>query len=201
MSTSLTESLTRIQTSAAAFAEEFLEPIAADLDRTGNFPRALIAELARQQLLTLPVVAQAGLIAHVETVRTLAQSCPAVASILHQHALTAFAISKWGSDAHKKSHLAQLAEGEKLGALAIHESGPALGLGADALTATIATGKVTLNGKKTFVRNAGVADVYVGFASVGAARKCRTAARLISSSVTALIFASTSAVEASSRRR
>ena len=169
MSTSLTESLTRIQTSAAAFAEEFLEPIAADLDRTGNFPRALIAELARQQLLTLPVVAQAGLVAHVETVRTLAQSCPAVASILHQHALTAFAISKWGSNAHKKSHLAQLAEGEKLGALAIHESGPALGLGADALTATIATGKVTLNGKKTFVRNAGVADVYVGVARHAAA--------------------------------
>jgi alkylation response protein AidB-like acyl-CoA dehydrogenase len=32
----------------------------------------------------------------------------------------------------------------------------------------VAGGKITLNGTKTFVRNAGVADVYVGFASVGA---------------------------------
>jgi len=169
MSTSLTENLNRIHTSATAFGEEFLEPIAADLDRTAKFPRALIAELARQQLLVLPVTADAGMVAHVETLRTLAQSCPAVACILNNHALTAHAISKWGSAALKKTLLAQLAQGETLGALAIHESGPSLGLGPDALTATIAAGKITLNGTKTFVRNAGVADIYVGVARHAAA--------------------------------
>jgi butyryl-CoA dehydrogenase len=160
MSTSPTKSS---QTQAEAFAEEFLEPIAADLDRTGSFPRALVAELARQQLLVLPTVKD-GFAHHVETVQTISQACPAVATILNNHALAAYAIFKWGTEAQNKAHAAGLAQGEKLGALAIHESGPGLGLGPDALAAVIAGGKVTLNGKKTSIRNAGVADVYVGVA-------------------------------------
>jgi len=159
--------ITETQKTAAAFAEEFLEPIAADLDKTGNFPRALVAQLARQQLLTLPTEKNSGFTAHVETLQTLSQACPAVASILNNHALAAYAIFKWGSAAQKTAQSAGLAKGEKLGALAIYESGPALGLGPDALTGVMAGGKITLNGTKTFVRNAGVADVYVGFASVG----------------------------------
>jgi butyryl-CoA dehydrogenase len=168
MSTS-TETLQRIQASAVAFADEFLEPIAADLDRTGIFPRALVAELARQQLLALPTVEGAGFTAHVHTLRTLSHACPAVASILNNHALATYVISKWGNDAQKTAHVDELARGEKLGAIALHETGPALGLGPDALLGVIAGGRLTLNGKKTFVRNAGVADIYVGFASVGAA--------------------------------
>jgi butyryl-CoA dehydrogenase len=167
---SSTETLKRIQASAVAFTDEFLEPIAADLDRTANFPRALVAELARQQLLALPTVKDAGFTAHVETLQTLSKACPAVASILNNHALSAYAIFKWGSNAQKNAHAEGLAQGEKLGAIALHESGPALGAGPDALTGVLEGSKLTLNGKKVFVRNAGVADVYVGFASVGAAR-------------------------------
>jgi len=158
--------LQRITTTAETFAEEFLEPISAELDRTGMFPRALVAELARQKLLVLPTDAQAGFAAHVETLQTFSHACPAVASILNHHALAAYAISKWGTDAQKTAHAAGLAQGEELGALAVYESGPALGLGLDALTGTLAGGNITLNGKKVFVRNAGVADVYVGFASI-----------------------------------
>jgi butyryl-CoA dehydrogenase len=155
-------SVTKTQTSAAAFAEEFLEPIAADLDRTGNFPRPLIAELARQQLLVLPTEKNSGLTAHVETLQILSQACPAVASILNNHALAAYAIFKWGSAPQKAAHAASLAQGEKLGALAIYEN-PSQ----DPLIGVLAGRKITLNGIKKFVRNAGVADVYVGFASFG----------------------------------
>ena len=169
MSMSQTEDRQRIQARAIAFADEFLEPIAADLDRSGKFPQALVAELARQKLLALPTDRTAGLTAHVETLQTLSQSCPAVASILNNHALAAYAVFKWGSDAQKAAHSPGLAAGVTLGALAIHEGGPAFGAGPEALTGVLAGGKLTLNGKKVFVRNAGVANVYVGFASVGAA--------------------------------
>jgi butyryl-CoA dehydrogenase len=168
MSTS-TANPKRRQTSAEAFAEEFLDPIAAELDRTAKFPSALVAELARQQLLVLPTLKSAGFTAHAATLQTLSQSCPAVASIVNNHALAAYAVFKWGSDAQKTAHSARLAQGEELGALALHESGPALGVGPDALTGVASAGKITLNGKKIFVRNAGVADVYVGFANIGAA--------------------------------
>jgi butyryl-CoA dehydrogenase len=163
MSISLNENLQRIQLSAEAFAEEFLEPIAADLDRNGTFPRALVAELARQQLLALPVVKHAGFTAHVAMLQTLSQSCAAVASIVNNHALTAHAIFKWGSEAQKFAHLSALAQGEQLGGLAVHE----ITSGANALTGTVSNGKLTLNGKKLFVRNAGVADIYVVFATIG----------------------------------
>ena len=168
MSTSSTKTPKRSQTSAESFAEDFLEPIAADLDLTGNFPRPLVAELARQQLLVLPTVKGAGFTAHAETLQTLSKACPAVASILNNHALAAYAIFKWGTDVHRTAYAAGLAQGEKLGAIAIHESGPAFGLGPDALIGVLSGGKITLNGEKVFVRNAGVADVYVGFASIGA---------------------------------
>jgi butyryl-CoA dehydrogenase len=169
MSTSLTANLQRIQASAAGFAEEYLEPIAADLDRNGKFPRAVVVELAKRNLLALPIAKQAGFVAHVETLRTLSEACPAIASIVNCHALVAYAISRWGTDAQKDAHLAKLTAGAAIGALAIHEGGAALGLGPDALTAVTAAGKITLNGKKAFVRNAGAADVYVGVATVGAA--------------------------------
>jgi butyryl-CoA dehydrogenase len=168
MSISVTENLQRIQAEAVAFADEFLEPIAADLDRGGKFPGAIIAELAKQKLLALPVTAQAGFAAHVETMRALAQSCPAVATIVNEHALAAYAISKWGTDAQKTAYLAKLAAGETIGALAIHESGPGLGAGPAALLAVIDGGKSTLNGTKTFVRNAGVADLYICVATTAA---------------------------------
>jgi butyryl-CoA dehydrogenase len=168
MNISSTENLQRIQASAAAFADEFLEPIAIDLDRTGNFPRALVAELARQQLLSLPTEKNAGFSAHVETLQTLSQVCPAVASILNNNAIAAYAIFKWGTDAQKNAHLAGLAEGQNIGALALSENGPAIGIGPDALVGVFSSGKMVLNGKKVFVRNAGVADLYVGFASIGA---------------------------------
>jgi butyryl-CoA dehydrogenase len=167
MSMSLTENRERIHARAVAFADEFLEPIAADLDRTAKFPQALVAELARQTLLALPT--GNGLTAHVETLRTISQACPAVASILNNHALAAYAISKWGSDAQKNTHADGLAQGKLLGALAFHESGPAIGVGPDAVIGVLEGAKLTLNGKKIFVRNTGVADVYVGFASAGAA--------------------------------
>jgi butyryl-CoA dehydrogenase len=161
MSISSTESLHSIGATATNFAEEFLEPITADLDRSGKFPRPILAELARQQLLALPTVEHCGFIAHVETLRMLSQACPAVASILNQHALVAYAVFKWGKPAQQARYLPGLVEGQSLGALAIAEGGR------DAFTAMIGGGKITLNRKKEFVRNAGVADVYLGFTSAG----------------------------------
>lgn len=169
MSMSMTENRQAVLARASAFADEFLEPVAADLDSTAKFPQALVTELGRQNLLTLPADSNAGLHAHVEALRIIAQVCPAVASIVNHHALAAYAIFKWGSDAQKTAYLPGLATGGTLSTVAMHESGPALGHGPEALVGSLAGGRLTLNGVKSFVRNAGAAHLYVGFASVGAA--------------------------------
>ena len=89
-----------------------------------------------------------------------------MASIVNNHALFAYAIAHWGSETQKKRYLPALIKGEKLGAIAIQEKGPTLGIGPDALFATRQGNGFVLNGTKTFVRNAGAADVYLVFAII-----------------------------------
>jgi len=57
-----------------------------------------------------------------------------------------------------------LVKGETVGAFAIYEHGPTPGIGPDALVATKSEGGYVLKGTKAYVRNAGVAAVYVVFA-------------------------------------
>lgn len=170
MSSHLNEEQQRIVKTADAFADEFLEPIAADLDRSGKYPKAVIVELAKHDLLGLIVSTAPGaeFTAYVEALQRLSRSCPAVGSIVNNHAVATYAIGKWGNAAQKSAHLAALAKGQALGAVCIYETGPALGLGPDALLGTEAGPTINLNGKKAFVRNAGAADIYIVFATLPA---------------------------------
>jgi alkylation response protein AidB-like acyl-CoA dehydrogenase len=131
MSIHLNDEQQRIVKIADDFAEEFLEPIAADLDRNGKYPKAVIDELAKHELLGLIVSTAPGaeFTAYVETLQRLSQSCPAIGSIVNNHASVTYAIGKWGSAAQKSAHLSTLVKGEALAAMCIYETGPALGLG------------------------------------------------------------------------
>jgi alkylation response protein AidB-like acyl-CoA dehydrogenase len=170
----LTDAQSAIAQRAHEFADGYLEPIAIDLDRGQLFPKALIGQLGTDKFLGLVLPEQsgaagAGFIGHVEMIQALSQSSAGVASIVNCHALFAYALAHWGSAAQKSKYLLALAKGEKLGAVAILESGPAPGGGPDALIAKRETGGYRLDGVKTFVRNAGVADVYLVFATIQAA--------------------------------
>jgi alkylation response protein AidB-like acyl-CoA dehydrogenase len=156
---------------ALDFANEFLKPVAAELDRGQVFPKVLVGQLAAHDFLGLVTqqqsgVAGAGFVSHVEVVQALSRTCPAIASILNNHALFAYAIAHWGSEGQKKCYLPALVKGEKLGAIGIQEETPALGAGPDALIATRQGSGFVLNGTKTFVRNAGAADVVLVFATI-----------------------------------
>jgi len=167
----LTEAQTAIAQHAHEFADGYLEPIVLDLDRGVVFPKALVAQLGADNFLGLVLPAQspvagAGFVAHIELIQALSQSSAGVASIVNSHALFAYALAHWGSEAQKTKYLPALAKGEKLGAVAIMESGPGPGLGPNPLLATRQAGGYRLDGVKTFVRNAGAADVYLVFATI-----------------------------------
>jgi alkylation response protein AidB-like acyl-CoA dehydrogenase len=167
----LTEAQKALGQRARDFADQYFEPILADLDRGSVFPKALVGQLAADGFLGLVLpeqsgVAGAGFVGHIEVVQALSRSCPAIASVINNHALCAYAIAHWGSEAQKKQYLPALVKGEKLGAIGIQEEGPTLGIGPDALLATRQGNGFTLNGTKTFVRNAGAADVYLVFAII-----------------------------------
>jgi alkylation response protein AidB-like acyl-CoA dehydrogenase len=169
--TQLTQAQQALAARARDFAAASLDPAAAELDRGDDFPRALIADLAKQGFLGLAVPQQsalpgAGFVSHIEVLQALSRSCPAVAGIVSNHALLAYALAHWGSDAQQKQYLPALASGKKLGAIAVQEAGPVIGTGETAMIATASGEGYRLNGTKTFVRNAGAADLYLVFAAI-----------------------------------
>ena len=168
MSILLTEEQQLIGQSARDFAKEYLEPMVLEMDRTGQYPAAVVKQLAAQDFLGLFLAgeyggAEAGYVSLVEVVENLSRVSAAVASIMVNHALAAYAIQRWGSPEQKKTCLPKLAAGEVLGAFAVFEHGPTPGVGAGALMATKLPEGWALKGTKAFVRNAGAADVYLVF--------------------------------------
>jgi alkylation response protein AidB-like acyl-CoA dehydrogenase len=167
----LTAAQSAIAQRAHEFADGYLEPIVTDLDRGVVFPKALVAQLGADHFLGLVLPEQsgvpgAGFVGHIELIEALSQSSAGVASIVNGHALFAYALAHWGSEAQKTKYLPALAKGEKLGAVAIMENGPGPGHGPDALFAARRPGGYTLDGVKTFVRNAGAANFYLVFATI-----------------------------------
>ena len=171
MNFDLTETQQEASQRAHMFARTYLDGIAYDLDRCGVLPKATLDALAIHDFFGLLVPKAsggvgAGFINHILVIEAFSRSCPAIASILNNHALAVHAIAQWGSDAQKQHYLPSLATGRRLGALAIHEHGPSLGIGPDALLASCRDDGFTLTGTKAFVRNAGAADLYVAFATL-----------------------------------
>jgi butyryl-CoA dehydrogenase len=166
MSIHLTEEQELIGKNARDFAKEYLDPIAMELNETGKFPADMVKKMAEQDFLGLFLPAEfggaeAGFVSFVQVIENLSRSCAAVASIIVNHALAAYAIQRWGTPAQKKEYLPGLAAAKSLGGFAVYESGPTPGVGPDALTAIKQAEGWVLNGAKAFVRNAGKADVYV----------------------------------------
>ena len=169
MNFQLTEDQQLIEQSAHDFAKEYLDPVAGQLDHTGEFPKAVVKELASHDFLGLHLPAEvggagAGFVSYVAVIESLSRSCAAVATIINNQAMTSYAIQHWGSEAQKKQYVRALVKGEIVGAFAINEHGPTPDIGPDALVATRKDGGYVLKGTKAYVRNAGEAGVYVVFA-------------------------------------
>lgn len=73
---------------------------------------------------------------------------------------------KFGNEEQKKKWLPQFAKG-KLGAICITEPGAGSDVASIETTATLKDNEYILNGKKRFITNAGVADIYCVYAKTG----------------------------------
>jgi alkylation response protein AidB-like acyl-CoA dehydrogenase len=135
---------------------EVVEPAAADVDRTGTFPRAAVDALADAGLLRL--VATGGSIRDAATVvERLARADASVAMVTCMHYAGSAVIVAAGSEEAK----AALAEGRHLTTLAFSESGSRSMFWAPTSTATAEGDEVVLEASKSWVTSAGEADTYV----------------------------------------
>jgi butyryl-CoA dehydrogenase len=167
MNFQFTEEQQLIAQSARDFAKEYLDPIAVQMDETGEFPKEVVKRMADHDFLGLNLPsevggAEAGFVTYVAVIEALSRSCAAVASIMNHHAMAGYAIENWGQESLKKQYLPSMAKGEILGALALYEHGATPGVGEKAVIATKREdGSYALKGAKAYVRNAGQAGVYV----------------------------------------
>ena len=74
------------------------------------------------------------------------------------------AITLFGSEEQKDSYLPKVASGERIGAFAISEAGGGSDVAAMKTTAELSGNEYCINGSKTWISNAGIADFYVLFA-------------------------------------
>jgi alkylation response protein AidB-like acyl-CoA dehydrogenase len=166
----LTEEEVLIQKTARDFAEKELAPIAGEIDRSKRIPPDIIKKMAGLGFMGMLVPEEHGgsglnnfclTLVAIEINRVCAST--GITMSVHNSLVTS-PIIRFGSAEQKKRYLPKLARGEWIGAYSLTE--PEVGSDAGSInTSAIQDGNYyVLNGRKNFVTNGGIADVFIAFA-------------------------------------
>lgn len=159
-----------IQKMVRDFAENEVEPTAAERDETETYDPAIFRQMAELGLTGIPWPEEVGgigsdYLAYVIAVEELSRVCASTGVTLSAHtSLASWPIYTFGTDEQKETYLKPLAEGQKVGAYALTESGSGSDAGGMKTTAVKAGSEYVLNGAKIFITNGGIADYYIVFA-------------------------------------
>ncbi len=167
MDFNLSQEQIEMRTMVRRFAENEIAPKAAELDKTGEFPADTFKKMGELGLLGILVPEEyggvgEGVLTSCVVAEEISYACGATAlSSLAHSVLCCHNMSCNASHEQKAKYLPKLVTGEQIGALAITEPDA----GSDALgiqtRAEKQGDKYILNGGKTFITNATVADVFL----------------------------------------
>ncbi|MDO8280727.1 MAG: acyl-CoA dehydrogenase family protein [Burkholderiaceae bacterium] len=161
------------------FTRERLEPLAMEIDRTGEVPDAAVNLLREQGYLGMRVpVEHGGMGADFATycmvVEEVSRSHRVFALILdYTSGLTPLAIERWGTPQQKDRYLRNLATGRWLAAFGLTEPGAGSDSAAITTRATRADGGWVISGRKHYISGAHKADVIMVMAVTDAAKRAR----------------------------
>jgi butyryl-CoA dehydrogenase len=167
MNFELTEEQLLIQEMVREFAQTEVAPIAAEIDRDHRFPEELIPQMAKLNILGVPVAEEYGgagadNVSYVIALEELARVCASTSIIVSGHtSLATWPILEFGTTAQKEKYATRLASGEILGAFALTEPGAGTDAAAGKTTAVLEGDEYVLNGSKIFITNGGYAGVYI----------------------------------------
>ena len=169
MDFNLTEQEKMLQSLAKDFAANEILPQAAEIDRTGEFPRKLAKEIGKHGFQGLPFPegyggSDAGYTSFILVLEQLCQASVAVGAIMAVNTVPEEGIYRFGTEEQKQRLLKPLAKGKWLGGIGFTEADT----GSDPrLIKTVARhdGKgYVINGQKMFMSLAPVLDVVLLFA-------------------------------------
>ncbi len=162
-----TREQTLLRTMVRKFAENEVEPIAAEIDETGRFPDETVAKMKKLGLLSIPFpVEYSGAggdnISYAIAVEELSRVCGTTGVICSAHtSLCAWPIYHFGTEEQKKKYLVPLLNGEKLGAFGLTEPNAGTDAAGQQTRAVRDGDSWILNGSKIFITNGSKADTYV----------------------------------------
>lgn len=166
----LDESYESLREAVRGFAQRELAPRAAAYDESGEFPWENVRKLAEHGYLGMMIPEQYGgggmdTLAHAICLEEVARACAATAVVMDVHnSLVGELINRWADEEMKARWLPVLARGDRLGAFCLTEPDAGSDAAAIKTTAVRQGDHYVLNGRKTFISNGGVADLYVVFA-------------------------------------
>ena len=166
----LGETVDAIRETTARFAADRIAPLAAKIDETNAFPRALWPQMGELGLHGITVEEDfgglgLGYLEHVVAVEEVSRASAAVGLSYGAHSnLCVNQIRRWGSDEQKHRYLPKLISGEHVGALAMSEAEAGSDVLSMQLRATRRGERYVLNGAKFWITNAPHADTLVVYA-------------------------------------
>jgi isovaleryl-CoA dehydrogenase len=166
----LGETADQLRDSVRALTSDEIAPIADQIDKTNEFPRALWPKLGALGLHGITVEEEyggsgLGYLEHCIAMEEISRGSAAIGLSYGAHSnLCVNQIRRNGSDAQKRKYLPKLISGEHVGALAMSESGA----GSDVVSMTLRADKkgdrYVLNGTKFWITNGPCADTLVVYA-------------------------------------
>ncbi len=166
----LGESADMLRDQVGAFAADEIAPIAAEIDRSDEFPRHLWPKMGDLGLLGITVEEDYGGTAmsytdHVIALEEISRASGSVGLSYGAHSnLCVNQIRLNGSEEQKRKYLPKLISGEHVGSLAMSESGAGSDVVSMQLRADRKSDRFVLNGSKMWITNAPDADTLVVYA-------------------------------------
>ena len=154
----------------AEFTEREVKPIAAETDRTCEYPRDNIEKLFNLGVMGMCVPKEYGgagadPLASAICIEELSKQCASTGDIVATHnGLCCDPILTYGTEEQKAKYLPMLSTGHKVGAFALTEPNAGSDASKGQTEAKLEGDHYVMNGSKIFITNGYVADVFVVFA-------------------------------------
>jgi alkylation response protein AidB-like acyl-CoA dehydrogenase len=171
MDIDLPEDIRLLQRTVRAFVDDVLAPRAKEIEERDEISPALIAKMGEAGLFGIGHDERwggqgFGTLGYAVAVEQLSRANASVWNVVGGSAgLCGTAISVGGPDDLRERYLPQIFAGEKIGAYALSEPGAGSDAGSLKTAAVRRGGDYVIEGFKTFITNAPIADVFVIFAN------------------------------------
>jgi len=169
MNFSLTREQELVRKMIADFTENEVKPIAAEIDRTHEYPAENVAKLFKLGVMGMTVPKEYGgqgadQISAAICTEELAKYCASTSDIVAGHTLCCVPILEHGTEAQKQKYLPMLTTGGVLGGMGITEPNAGSDASKSQTEAVLEGDHYVINGSKIFITNGPEAGIFVIFA-------------------------------------